>query len=155
VLEFANKRHLKNILRHLMGRGLDPFDLQPHEFAPLHYDFHPTWVKRRLLEEDFEIDQNLSVSLFRLGILKRTFGPKMLAALDGALQRVTGPLALGPSIFLRSHVDKPNGTQIAPPEQLFRCPDCGCEPLCPAPNGVQCSRCGTSWPIRNGVYVFK
>jgi len=155
VLEFANKRHLKNILRHLIGRGTNPFDLEPYQFANLHYDLHPAWVERQLLEAGFEIDERLSVSLFRLGILKRVFRPETLAAVDGALQRVTAPLALGPSIFVRSHAAKPETTETPGQGRLFRCPDCGHEPLYPAANSVRCDRCGASWPIHNGVYVFK
>jgi len=155
LLEFANKRHLKNILRHLIGRGVDPFDLEPYQFADLHYDFHPTWVEQQLLKAGFTIDQRLSVSIFRLAILKRLFSPRMLAALDGALQRITGPLSLGPSVFLRSHVTRPEPTEKASPHHLFRCPDCGHEPLRPIIDCVPCEACGARWPIQNGIYVFK
>lgn len=155
VLEFANKRHLKNILRHLIGRGSDPFDRSPHQFANLHFNFHPAWVTHHLLETGFEIDQRLSVSLFRVNILKRVFPPQVLAALDGALQRITAPLALGPSIFVRSHVTKPQGTELPGQDQLFRCPECGNEPLHQAASSVQCNKCRGQWPIENGIYVFK
>ena len=155
ILEFANKRHLKNILRHLMGRGTDPFDRHPHQFADLHFNFHPVWVERELLDAGFEIDQRLSVSLFRAAILRRIFPPRMLAALDAALQRVTAPLAIGPSIFVRSHVAKPDRAELPSPSQLFRCPECGHQPLDHLTDGVRCTICGARWPIQNGIYVFK
>jgi ubiquinone/menaquinone biosynthesis C-methylase UbiE len=50
ILEFANKRHLKNIAKYMIGRGINPFDRCPYEFADLHYDFHPAWVARQLRE---------------------------------------------------------------------------------------------------------
>ena len=58
VLEFANKRHLKNILRYLLGRGVNPFEQRPYEFADLHYDFHPAWVARQLREAVTKVAKN-------------------------------------------------------------------------------------------------
>src|SRR4030042_3258901 len=89
VLEFANKRHLKNILRHLLGRGVDPFAPDPHEFAALHYDFHPRWVEERLAEADFAVEDRVSVSLFRLGALKRLLPTSFLFVLARAFQPLT------------------------------------------------------------------
>jgi SAM-dependent methyltransferase len=155
VLEFANKRHLKNILRHLLGRGLSPFAQQPHEFAELHYDFHPAWVAARLAQAGFKVQERLSVSLLRAQLLKRIVPARLLAAVDGLLQRPTAPLALGPSIFLCAQVTKPGPQEIAPRALLFRCPACGRQPLVSVEAGVRCDGCQTTWPLEKGIYVFK
>jgi len=102
ILEYANKRHLKAILRWLLRRqGWNPFSCEPLEFAELHYDFHPAWMEDRLRESGFAIEEGLAVSSFRLPILKRLFPPHLLAAVDGLLQRPLAPFRLTPSIFLR------------------------------------------------------
>ena len=45
ILEFANKRNLKSILRYWMGRQTwSPFTPEPVEFAALNFDFHPKAV---------------------------------------------------------------------------------------------------------------
>jgi SAM-dependent methyltransferase len=155
VLEFANKRHLKNIARRLLGRGPNPFDRQPYEFADLHFDFHPAWVGIALHEAGFDPGPRRSVSLLRSGLLKRTFPARLLAALDGALQRVTAPLTPAPSVFVRSRCNKEGAGDLAPVEALFRCPDCGAEPLTPGQGALHCAACGKSWPIEDGIYVFK
>jgi ubiquinone/menaquinone biosynthesis C-methylase UbiE len=155
VLEFANKRHLKNILAHLIGRGPDPFALAPYEFAQLHFDFHPDWVSQQLREAGFQIEQCLSVSLFRMGLLKRLFAAQFLAAVDGALQAATAPLTLGPSLFTRAHVRKSGPLELAKTEQLFCCPTCGHEPLSRQAQALYCEHCQAVWRIENGIYVFK
>ncbi|MHB1319924.1 MAG: class I SAM-dependent methyltransferase [Anaerolineae bacterium] len=155
VLEFANKRHLKNLARYLLRRGVNPFLPEPHEFTELHFDFHPAWVRERLAEAGFHVEHLRAVSLFRAGVLKRHVPLRALVAADSALQRVTAPLTPGPSVFVQAQrqgkVAKPPVDRAA----LFRCPDCGQEPLESVEGGVTCHSCGGFWPVVNGVYRFK
>lgn len=155
VLEFANKRHLKNVLRYLLGRGVNPFTLEPFEFAELHYDFHPAWVARRLVEAGFAIEERLSVSLLRLPLIKRLLPLKLLVELESLLQRPTAPFTLGPSIFLRSRACKEGAASLVSRARLFRCPRCAHEPLAPIGEGLLCEGCRAIWPLEKGVYVFK
>jgi len=155
ALEFANKRHLKNILRHALGRGPNPFDPQPYQFAPLHYDYHPAWVLERLREAGFAPERQLAVSTFRLPLLKRTIPTSLLAALDSVLQPVLAPMALSPSQFVRSRKVGGPTAEHPPRKVLFRCPDCGHAPLDAAGDALHCSHCDAAWPIVDGVYVFK
>ena len=155
ILEFANKRHLKNVLRHLLGRGASPYDPAPVEFAPLHFDFHPRWVLTRLGEAGLRPTARRSVSLFRAGPLKRALPARWLAAADGLLQRPTATLAPAPSAFVRATCLRPGPTDIAPEAALFRCPTCGHEPLRPAAGGLDCPGCQAHWPQEDGIYLFK
>ena len=156
VLEFANKRHAKNILRHLLGRGVNPFDPTPYEFAELHFDFHPRWVNERLTDAGLEVERRLSVSLFRSPLLKRILPTSLLVEMDRRLQRLTAPLALGPSAFVLA---RRRGTSAAGEpvgsDALFRCPECGHEPLVRRGSKIACQACAREWPVENGVYVFK
>ncbi|MBC7236463.1 MAG: class I SAM-dependent methyltransferase [Chloroflexi bacterium] len=157
VLEFANKRHLKNILRYILsgGRGLNPFAHEPYEFAELHYDFHPDWVAERLRKADLAPERRLSVSLLRSALLKRIFTPSLLVLLDAALQRLAAPLTPGASVFVRSIALKPGEPMLVEATRLFRCPTCGHEPLLPEERGLVCVSCGARWPIEEGIYLFK
>ncbi len=155
VLEFANKRHLKNIVRHLLGRGANPFAPEPFEFAELHYDFHPAWVAERLREAGLSPERRLSVSLLRSAWLKRISSPSLLVSIDAALQQITAPLTPGASVFVRCAAAKRGEARLAGDEALFRCPTCGHEPLTPMREGLRCSHCAAQWPIENGIYLFK
>jgi SAM-dependent methyltransferase len=155
LLEFANKRHIKNILRFALGRGVNPFLPAPYEFSPLHFDFHPTWVLRQLRQAGFAPDSRRSVSLFRAGVLKRILAPPVLVRMDEVLQRPLAGLAPAPSLFVRSHSAKPGSAKLAAREALFRCPSCGHEPLIVTSDHTTCAACKAQWPIENGIFVFK
>ncbi|MGH2543962.1 MAG: class I SAM-dependent methyltransferase [Ardenticatenaceae bacterium] len=104
VTEYANKRNLKAILRHLLRRGKpdeDPFSLEPSEFAPLNIDYHPRHVRQALEEAGFLITDELGVSFFRLPWLKQLVPGQLLARFDGLLQRPVASLHLTPSIFVK------------------------------------------------------
>lgn len=155
VLEFANKRHLKNVARRLLGRGPDPFSREPYAFAPLHFDFHPAWVRQRLEEAGFAPGAARSVSMLRLGALKRALPAPTLARIDAALQRPLAPLALAPSHVFRCRATKADGAATTDGPLAFRCPSCGHEPLERADGCWQCHGCGAAWPIIDGIHVFK
>ena len=155
VLEYANKRHIKSILRYLLGRGVNPFGRAPYEFADLHYDYHPDWVDEQLEQAGFSLGRRLSVSLFRSALLKRIFPSPLLVKTDGVLQRVTAPLALGPSIFVRADVAGEGSPEIVSADALFRCLECGHQPLRSDGRKMDCPACGATWPIEGGIHVFK
>ena len=154
VLEYANKRHLKAVLRYLLGRqSWRPFDPEPYEFVELNYDFHPAWMNARLREAGFAIGRELAVSSFRLPLLKRLIPPRTLAALDGLLQGPAASLKLAPSVFVRARAEKEDVQ--AEGRGFFRCPGCHGTDLIEAEEALTCRGCGRGWAIDDGIYDFK
>jgi ubiquinone/menaquinone biosynthesis C-methylase UbiE len=101
ILEYANKRNLKAILRYFLRlQSWNPFSPEPYEFVKLNFNFHPSWIEENLKEAGFEIESELAVSIFRIPLLKRLIPPRYLAALDGLLQRILAPFKPTPSVFL-------------------------------------------------------
>lgn len=151
VCEYANKRHLKAIGRHLLRRqSWSPFALEPYEFATLHFDFHPAWMTARLREAGLATERELAVSTFRLPLIKRLVPPRALAALDGALQGIGARCKLSPSIFLRARAPmKPSQPW---PQNPFRCPACHGTDLEEEVSALVCRACGRRWPIDDGIY---
>jgi SAM-dependent methyltransferase len=152
VLEFANKRHLKAILRFAAGRQAEsPFAPAPYEFVPLNWDHHPAEVRRALRASRLFVAAERAVSHFRAPALKRRLAPSTLARLDAAIGAPLAPLALAPSQFVRAvrHGAPVTGAG------LWRCPDCGHEPLADAADAVPCPNCGRRWPIVDGVHIFR
>ncbi len=160
VIEYASKRHLKSLLRWLVGRQKwSPFDRTPLEFVDLNFDFHPGWMQDHFKAAGFEITNIRALSYFRLGLLKKMVPTEWLVALDGVMQPTGRWLQLSPSIFLRATAQKP---AQPPPTNFFRCPLChqtnfsrqkltGSVPtdeilICPAGHG---------WSFKNGIYDFK
>ena len=157
ILEFASKLNLKSILRYLLGRqDWSPFTLEPVEFVKLNFDFHPKAVCEWLQKVGFRIDKVLTVSHFRLDLLKRLVPIDILVALD-ALAQWTGSLwQLTPSVFVKASLGG-EGSGLVQDEVIhwFKCPECEHSPLQSQKNHLQCSSCGSRWAIHDGIYDFR
>ena len=154
ILEYANKKNLKAILRFgLKRQDWSPFAPEPIEFAPLNFDFHPATVRSWLRESGFTIEKQLTVSHFRIGLLKRNLPLNLLVKMD-ALAQLTGDLwQLSPSVFVGARCKKVD--KMPPAEGFFCCPACGNSPLSEHAEQIICPACSTVYPIRDGIYDFR
>jgi ubiquinone/menaquinone biosynthesis C-methylase UbiE len=110
VLEYANKTNLKAIARWITRRqAWNPFDQAPVEFARLNFDFHPAAVRAWLRASGFRITRTLTVSHFRLGLLKRIVPLTFLVWLDSIAQWTGALWQLSPSVFVRAEAAPPSG----------------------------------------------
>lgn len=154
VLEFANKRNLKAILRYVLRRQeWSPFSPEPVEFVELNFDFHPRWIRRRLQDAGFTPGRTLTVSHFRLGLLKRLAPAGLLAALDSLAQPTGRWWQLSPSVFVAS--DHPPAGEAAPPGAFFACPHCRAGLPAVEDGRLRCPECGRIWRVDDGLYDFK
>jgi hypothetical protein len=104
-----------------------------------------------------------------VGALKRLFGAKRLAAIDGAVQRPFAPLAISPSIFtlcvpplLSGAVSAQERPQVPAQfrqwmggEAVFACPTCRAPLPAQPTNDELCCTNGHRWSTREGIYDFK
>jgi len=154
ILEYANKLNLKAILRYgLRQQTWSPFTLEAVEFAALNFDFHPKAIRQWLAETGFTIDKTLTVSHFRIGLLKRFVPPGWLAALDGLLQPTGAVFQLTPSVFVGAVAQ--GETPLAAAGAFFKCPECAHSPLEEHPDTLACPACGRKYAFRDGIYDFK
>ena len=103
ILEFANKQNLKAILRYWLKRqSWSPFTLEQVEIIALNYDFHPKAVKAWLAEAKFKIERILTVSHFRIGLLKRWVPTRLLVWLDSIAALTGNWWQLSPSVFVQT-----------------------------------------------------
>ena len=155
ILEFANKQNLKAIFRYLLRlQEWSPFDRQPVEFAKLNFDFHPQAVRQWLIHQNFSIERQLTVSHYRMTLLKRLLPLKVLVAADAAAQLSGDWWQLTPSVFIRARATG----QTPPPAEsgaLFACPECGHAPLEEQPGALACPACQLRWEFRDGIYDFR
>ena len=157
ILEFASKLNIKSILRYFLRRQTwSPFSREPVEFVELNFDFHPKAVRNWLQEIGFHIEKTLTVSHFRLGLLKRLIPTNILVFLD-LLAQWTGSLwQLTPSVFVKASLGGERGGSV-PDEVLhwFKCPECETSPLESRKYHLHCPSCGSDWAIRDGIYDFR
>ena len=167
ILEYANKLNLKAILRYFLGRQRwSPFTLEPVEFAKLNFDFHPRAVRNWMENLGFHVEQTLTLSHFRVGLLKRIVPTGILVFLDSLLQWSGAWWQLSPSVFIKARSveqdarpePRRRGSPLSNPGKVlsyFKCPDCGHSPLMDKTDHLQCSSCGKKWAVRDGIYDFR
>ena len=158
ILEFANKLNLKAVLRYLLGRqNWSPFTLEPVEFVKLNFDFHPRAIRNWLKDLGFTIEKTLTLSHFRVGILKRIVPTGILVFLDSIFQWTGAWWQLSPSVFVKAKAE--GGTQKneipGNPLLFFKCPDCGYSPLIEKKGDLECSNCKNRWEVKDGIYDFR
>lgn len=154
VLEYANKRNVKAIVRYLARRqAWSPFGREPVEFVPLNFDFHPAWMRDQLDEAGFRVRRQRTVSHFRLGVLKRHMPQSVLVAMDRLLQPTGSCLQYSPSIFVQSAA--PGSKPGAPAGSFFRCTACGSSDVTEVGSQLVCSGCGARFLVQDGIYDFK
>ena len=158
ILEFANKLNLKSILRYVTGRQKwNPFSLEPVEFVKLNFDFHPKAIRKWLGELGFSIEKTLTVSHFRLGLLKRIVPARLLAALDGLFQPTGEFWQFTPSVFVKARIkDTVHDDEVSLSViDLFKCPDCEGEKLEEMSDHLHCPICESNWAVLDGIYDFR
>lgn len=158
ILEFANKRNLKSILRYWAGKQTwSPFAPEPVEFAALNFDFHPRTVFGWLEDLGFKRERTLTVSHFRAGILKRALPASLLASMDGFFQPTGAWIQLTPSVFVKATAVGGKKRDIpVDPRLFFKCPACGHSPLGETQDSqLVCPSCGKTWGFKEGIYDFR
>ena len=154
VLEYANKQNLKAIVRWISRRQeWNPFERKPVEFVPLNFNFHPATVRGWLEATGFDIIQQLTVSHFRMNLLKRLVPLRLLVAMDSLAQWTGDWWQLTPSVFVRAVVV--GDGEYAPEGVFWRCPACGSFELERVDIGLRCKGCQRIWQLKDGIYDFK
>jgi len=163
ILEFANKRNLKNIFKFLLGKlKQSPFSPEPYMIGENIQDSHPKIIFSYFKENDLKINKILSVSNLRAGYLKRKLSPGSLLRLENISQYLFSSFKLGPSIFIKAVKNKNGSTQGN--EKLSKkfidlllCP--GCKNLKSSleisGNFLVCSSCGSKYQISDGIFDLR
>jgi SAM-dependent methyltransferase len=158
ITDFANKKHLKAIAKYYLGggrggRAMNPFSPEPYEFVKLNFDYHPSYIRQNLERVDFQIQETLAVSTFRVGVLKRVVPTALLVALDNALQRPTARWTIAPSILYRAENGKAGDARLNP--SLWRCVKCGATKMNARETTMQCEQCGAQFFQTDGIWEMK
>jgi ubiquinone/menaquinone biosynthesis C-methylase UbiE len=158
ILEFANKLNLKAMLRYWLGwQTWSPFTPEPVEFAKLNFNFHPKTVRTWLTGLGFRVEKVLTVSHFRVGILKRVIPISTLVFFDSIFQWTGALFQWTPSVFMRARGGNPGSVKVDIKKELefFKCPECGNAPLEDKKNHLLCTHCQRRWEINDGIYDFR
>ncbi len=153
ILEYANKQNLKAIFRYLIGKQKwSPFALEPVEFAALNFDFHPRAIRTWLAEVGFKLERQLTVSHYRMAILKKLVPHNLLVWMDSVAQLTGDIWQLSPSVFTRNMAV--GVTPRASEGTFFKCPACN-SPIDDTPPLLVCPQCKQTYSAGDGIYDFR
>lgn len=162
VIEYANKRNLKALLRWgLRRQNWSPLDQTPVEFVKLNFDFHPEWMEAQFRAVGLTVQHRLAVSHFRLAQFKERIAAAQLARIDSLLFAAGGVYPLAPSVFVQASATgalrRPAlSTDPADIGALFRCPQCGTQGLAlVAEDRMSCPGCAVTYSKKNSVWDLK
>jgi ubiquinone/menaquinone biosynthesis C-methylase UbiE len=158
ILEFANKRNIKSILRYVLHlQTWSPFSPESVEFTTLNFDFHPHSVHDWLTNLGFRVEKTLTVSYFRINLLKRIMPPVLLAGFDSIFQWTGMVAQYSPSVFLLARVvgESPRPREQNDISAYFKCPECEHAPLVITDQQILCPDCKRTWNISGGIYDFR
>lgn len=155
ILEYANKRNLKAILRWLGRRQKwNPFSKEMTEFVPLNFVNHPKTIEKLLKKHSFRIEKTLAVSNLRIGKLKANpANLNWMLKAESVLQRLGAGFKLSPSVFLRCRSVETKAKSRF--NHFFICPNCRSYSLSHQLTKEVCQSCGYEYPIIDGIYNFR
>ncbi|HAZ29482.1 TPA: hypothetical protein DCY43_01870 [candidate division WWE3 bacterium] len=104
IFEFANKLHIKSVVKHLIKMDNGYFSHEPISVASknvMFFNFHPKYVSGLLEQAGFKVTKKLSVSNFRSPFLKRYIPEGLLNMTENLAQEPLARFNFGPSLFYR------------------------------------------------------
>jgi SAM-dependent methyltransferase len=99
VFEIPNKRHILNVIRFFLGKQKNPFTAEPLQLGDAFFNYHPCEVLAALDSAGFDVVEKVSLSFFRIALLKRFISPSVLVKMDRGLQLVLGWAWVTPSLY--------------------------------------------------------
>ena len=165
ILEFANKRNLKNIIKFVFGKlKLSPFSKKPLQIGETILDNHPKYIQNLLKEAGFSIKKKISASNFRLGFIKKHIKLKLLLFFEKIYQEMFSLIDIGPSIFLKTfkESEKESANNIKnykniEIKDIFSCPSCKSENLSFSDDKLflLCLSCSKKYSAFDNILNFK
>jgi len=172
ILEFANKRNLKNILKFLIRRIKDsPFSLEPTNVGDTIQNNHPKTITGYLKSCNFKIKSIISVSNLRISFLKKRLKLSVLILLEKLFQSLFSFMKLGPSIFVKAlKTNHSKNVFIIKDDNLLKnkifdidfldlllCPNCKNQniKLEVSYATIKCPSCHKRYLIKNGIYDLR
>ncbi len=161
VLEFANKKNLKNILRFFLGKSKQsPFDEKPLEVGDTILNWHPKTIMKYLDLNDFKITSKISVSNLRISILKRKLKLSLHLFLEKSAQFLFSFLLIGPSIFIKSLLQKEEYADIKDNKpfhivDILICPKCKGLAVQIKGDSLTCASCSANYRLIDGIFDLR
>lgn len=166
ILEFANKVHIKALLKSFLKYDIkflistEPYlipsqgDLEgtQKELPGIIYNYHPRYLRKLAVSQEMYPSKTLSLSYLRVSFLKRVLPLKFLTFCERVLQILIGWANLGPSVLMFLTKKQESIVRETPSriDQIICCPKCKGE-LTSTRSSMLCKNCSINYPIEGKI----
>ena len=169
ILEYANKMHIKAILKWIFTLKFKNFSHAPYQQpnqenfegtkkgqTTIFLNYHPKYIKKLLQQNNFLIAKKTNCSFLRMRFFKKNFALKTLVDFESFLQKCASWTNFAPSIILktRKNLDSSTRTNIESFEDVLCCPDCK-DNLYIKKCTATCKGCKKTFKNKSGVWDFR
>jgi len=169
IQEYANKVHIKALIRALFKFNLSIFSISPYQQPDKHnyegakegnkvlfLNYHPKYISDLLSRIGFKIEGKYGCSFLRSAFLKKALRTETLVFFEKVLQNTLSWANISPSIFLKSRVQK-NIEKLDLKENILDilvCPECKGNLSF---NGViaKCNSCKLEFEKKENIWDFR
>ncbi|MEA3357112.1 MAG: methyltransferase domain-containing protein [Patescibacteria group bacterium] len=171
ILEFPNVNHLKSLIRKILdvekdysvSHGFKSLitsqtpEGTSRETPGIILNFNPKFIKKVLKSHGLQTNRIVSVSFFRIPILKKILPLSFMNVLEAICQSLFSWTQLTPSLVYSTV--KGTGKELTPEttddiESILCCPKCKGN-LKRIANAMLCTNCKADYPVRNNIYDLR
>jgi ubiquinone/menaquinone biosynthesis C-methylase UbiE len=171
VQEYANKKHIKAVIRALLKLDLSIFSPEPYQQPKAHnsegsqddqesifYNYHPKYIKNLLQTNKFILKKKYGCSFLRSPLIKKIFNDDILMFFEKIFQETLSWSDISPSIFLDTQVKKDEGEydiEDLTLEDILACPTCKDSLIFESHSVAVCNKCSQSFFKKDGIWDFR
>ncbi len=169
IQEFANKIHLKAIVRALLRGNFKIFSKdiykQPSKsitegtgenIEGIFLNYHPSNINELLEKNSFITKRKIGCSFLRVPFLKKLFNDQILLFLEKISQLTLSWTNISPSIFVETELRKKKMKEekYTNLEEILACPECKGD-LIFGEDIARCKKCNREYYKKNNVWDFR
>lgn len=170
IQEFANKMHLKAVIRALLHFNFKFFNKTPYEhplsnskaegtsdgLKGIFYNFHPAYVKESLRRHGFEVKKEYGCSFLRIPILKKLLNEDIILFFEKIFQKILSWTNIAPSLFYVSTTKKDTNEKFNEDiKEILVCPECKGELIFETSESCICKKCKKKYKKEDDIWDFR
>lgn len=170
IQEFANKKHIKAVIRSFLKFDFSIFSKEPYSHnlsenpegsteqqEGIFLNYHPKHIKELLEKNNFKIVKKTGCSYLRIPFIKKVFNDEILLVFEKFLQLTLSWSNISPSIFLKTKLRKENtpNKSYKTLEEILACPICKKSLTFEGDKKAKCAKCSKEFYNTDGIWDFR
>lgn len=169
IQEYANKTHIKAVIRGLVTLNLSIFNKEPYQqpnkqnyegtkegSKVLFLNYHPKYIQQLFKGAKLDIQDKYGCSYLRINFLKKNIDTETLVKIENILQETLSWSNISPSIFVKAQAQK---KEIKPKKysslnEILACPKCKNGLIIKNGKAV-CKKCKNTYLKKKSIWDFR